>query len=57
MPSADDIRFVDVWRRDDAKVVADVVAFWERLEALPLGTAPGERAKELSARPPIAAMS
>ena len=47
MPEADDIRFVDVWRRDDAKVVADVVAFWKRLGALPPGTASEERAKEL----------
>jgi GNAT superfamily N-acetyltransferase len=47
LPAADDIRFVDVWRRDDAKVAADVIAFWRRLEALPPGIAPEERVKEL----------
>lgn len=47
MPEADDIRFVDVWRRADAKVAADVVAFWKRLDVLPAGIAPEERAKEL----------
>jgi hypothetical protein len=36
-----------VWRRADAKVAADVVEFWKRLDVLPAGIAPEERAKEL----------
>jgi hypothetical protein len=35
--------------RADAKVAADVVAFWKRLNVLPPGIAPEERAKELCA--------
>ena len=47
MPEADDIRFVDVWRRADAKVAAEAVAFWKGLDALPPGIPAEERAKEL----------
>jgi hypothetical protein len=47
LPEADDIRFVDVWRREDAGVAAEVIAFWKRLDALPRGIAPEERVEEL----------
>lgn len=47
MSAADDIRLVDVWRRENAKVAADAIAFWKRLEALPRGTDPEQRVKEL----------
>ena len=47
MPDVSDIRFVDVWQRDDAKVLAAVIAFWTRLKALPPGIAPEQRVKEL----------
>ncbi|MFO7478837.1 MAG: hypothetical protein R6X03_10940 [Methyloceanibacter sp.] len=47
MPAASDIRVVDLWRRDDAKVAADAVALWTRLGALPAGLDPGLRAREL----------
>jgi hypothetical protein len=47
LPAASDIRVVDLWRRDDAKVAADAVALWTRLGALPAGLDPGLRAREL----------
>ncbi|HSD93760.1 MAG TPA: hypothetical protein VLB11_12160 [Methyloceanibacter sp.] len=47
MPAAPDIRLVDVWRCDNAKVAAEVIAFWKRLDALPPRIAPEERVKEL----------
>lgn len=37
------------WRRDDAQIEADAVAFWNRLKALPEGVRPEDRAKELIA--------
>lgn len=49
MPAASDIRVVDLWRRDDAKVAADAVALWKRLGALPPEDAPEERAGQLCA--------
>jgi hypothetical protein len=37
------------WRLDDAQIEADAVDFWTRLRALPAGTDPWQRAKELVA--------
>jgi hypothetical protein len=37
------------WRRDDAKIEADAVAFWKRLGILPADVSPQQRAKELIA--------
>jgi hypothetical protein len=37
------------WRRDDAAIEADAIAFWERLGILPAGVDPAARAKELVA--------
>jgi hypothetical protein len=37
------------WRRDDAVIEADAIAFWRRLAILPAGVVPEQRAKELAA--------
>ena len=37
------------WRRDDARIEADAIAFWERLGILPAGVKPQDRARELVA--------
>lgn len=37
------------WRLDDARIEADAVAFWNRLNILPAGVKAEERAKELIA--------
>ena len=37
------------WRRDDPGIEADAIAFWKRLDLLPPGVAPEQRAKELIA--------
>lgn len=37
------------WRRDDAQVEADAVAFWKRLDILPADVSPQQRVKELIA--------
>jgi hypothetical protein len=37
------------WRRDDAEIEADAIAFWSRLGILPPGVRPEDRAKELIA--------
>ncbi len=37
------------WRRDDAAIEADALAFWARLGILPAGVDPAARAKELAA--------
>lgn len=39
----------DAWRRDDPRIEADAVEFWNRIGILPPGIAPEERAKELVA--------
>ena len=37
------------WRLEDARIEADAIAFWTRLNILPPGVAPEQRAKELVA--------
>lgn len=37
------------WRLNDAQIEADAVAFWKRLNILPSGVTPAQRAKELIA--------
>jgi hypothetical protein len=37
------------WRRNDAQIEADAVAFWKRLNILPSSVTPEQRAKELIA--------
>jgi hypothetical protein len=37
------------WRLNDARIEADAVAFWERLNILPADVTPAQRAKELIA--------
>jgi len=37
------------WRRDDPAIEADAIEFWTRLELLPEGVSPEERAKQLIA--------
>jgi GNAT superfamily N-acetyltransferase len=37
------------WRRNDPVIEADAIAFWRRLDILPSGVAPEERARELVA--------
>lgn len=35
------------WRRDDPRIEADAIAFWNRIGVLPDGVDPAQRAKEL----------
>jgi hypothetical protein len=44
-----DFDYRPAWRRDDAAIEADAIAFWQRLNILPAGIAPEARAKELAA--------
>lgn len=37
------------WRLDDARIEADAIAFWRRLDILPPDVTPEQRAKELGA--------
>ena len=37
------------WRLDDARIEADAIAFWRRLDILPADVRPEERARELGA--------
>jgi len=46
MPGID---LVPAWRRDDPKVIADAIALWRRLGALPDGVDVDARARELCA--------
>lgn len=46
---APEFEFRDAWRRDDPGIEADAVDFWNRLNILPAGVRPEERAKELVA--------
>lgn len=41
--------FREAWRRNDAALEADAIAFWARLGILPGDVSPAERAKELVA--------
>ncbi len=43
------ISMMDAWRRNDAKIAADAIALWKRLDALPANLDPAVRAKELCA--------
>ncbi|MDB5691245.1 MAG: hypothetical protein JWO81_308 [Alphaproteobacteria bacterium] len=45
----DELEIRAAWRRDDPRIEADAIAFWERLGLLPPGTSPEQRAKELIA--------
>ena len=47
--AASDVTVEPAWRRDDAGLEAEAVAFWNRLGILPKGVAPEQRAKELVA--------
>jgi len=49
LASGTDIRLVDVWRRDDAKIAADAIALRRKLSLLPASVSPEDRAKELCA--------
>ena len=44
---SDEFEFRDVWRKNDGKAEADIVALWQRLNILPAGVNPLARAKEL----------
>jgi hypothetical protein len=44
-----DFDYRPAWRRGDAAIEADAIAFWDRLGILPAGVAPETRAKELAA--------
>ena len=47
--AADAIEIRPAWRRDDAAIEADAIAFWKRLKLLPPGESGEKRAKELIA--------
>jgi hypothetical protein len=42
-----DVEFRFGWRRDDARIEADAIAFWARLGILPSGVDPADRAKDV----------
>jgi hypothetical protein len=44
---AADVDFRPAWKRSDAKIEADAIAFWDRLDILPEGVSAAQRAKEL----------
>lgn len=44
---APDVDFRPAWRLDDPQIEADAVDFWRRINILPPGIEPEERAKEL----------
>lgn len=46
---ATDLDIRPAWRRRDAEIEADAIAFWRRLAILPPDVAPEDRAKELVA--------
>lgn len=48
-PASDGIEIRAAWRRDDPQIEADAIAFWKRLDLLPAGQSPEQRAKELIA--------
>ena len=41
------VEFRDVWRKNDPRVEADVIALWQRLGVLPQGVDPRQRVKEI----------
>ena len=43
------ISIVDAWQRNDARIAADAIDLWKRLDALPANLDPAVRAKELCA--------
>ena len=49
LPAPDEIEIRPAWRRDDPRIEADAIAFWKRLDLLPHGESPEQRAKELIA--------
>ena len=47
--AATDVTVEPAWRRNDARLEGEAIAFWTRLGLLPQGVAPEQRAKELVA--------
>ena len=43
------IEIIEAWRKNDPKLEADAIAFWDRHRINPAGTTPQARAKELAA--------
>jgi len=43
----EEVRLIPVWQRHDAKIAADAILFWQRVNALPRNVNPKTRAKEL----------
>jgi len=43
------IQIVEAWRKNDPKLEAEAIAFWDRHQINPAGTTPQARAKELAA--------
>jgi hypothetical protein len=42
-----EVKLLPVWQRNDAKITADAISFWRKLDALPPNVSPESRAKEL----------
>lgn len=43
-----DFDLIDCWQRADPGIAADVIAFWDRMGALPATVTPEERARQLT---------